>query len=82
MSFSEFAGYEHYQDGEEREGREVEFEHFKKAAFFGQDNFDPQVVDMTDRSIDYIISRAYVRSGTRPEPEQEAHIHTAGAPDR
>ncbi len=82
VSFSEFAGYEHYQDVEEQEGREVAFEHFKKAAFYGQDNFDPQEVDMTDRSIDYIISRAYIRSGTRPEPEQEVRTHKVDVQDR
>ena len=82
VSFSEFAGYEHYRDNEEREGREADFEHFKKAAFYGEKNFNPTVVDMNDRNIDYIISRAYSRAGIRPEPEQEARTHEAGAFDR
>ncbi len=79
VSLSEFAGYEHYQDAEEREGREIEFEHFKKAAFYGQDRIGHEEVDMTDRSLDFIVSRAYTRAGTRPqEPEQGAHERDSG----
>ena len=82
VSFSEFAGYEHYQDSAEQEGREAEFEHFKKAAFYGQETFNPQEVDMQDKDIDFIISRAYTRAGIRPEPEQESPAHEPGTPDR
>lgn len=82
VSFSEFAGEEAYRDDEERESREAEFEHFKKAAFYGKDQFHPEEVDMTDRSIDYVISRAYQRAGYAPEPEQEAPIHNPDVQDR
>lgn len=78
VSLSEFSGMEYYADAEEREGREQEFEHFKKAALYNEANFDQQEVDMSDRSVDYVISRAYIRSGTRPEPEQGAHERSNG----
>ena len=82
VSFSEFAGDEAYRDTEEWEGREAGFEHFKKAASYGTEQFHPEEVDMTDRSIDYVISRAYKRAGYAPEPEQEAPIHEPGVQDR
>lgn len=82
VSFSEFAGDEAYRDTDEWEGREAGFEHFKKAAFYGNEQFHPEEVDMTDRSIDHIISRAYKRAGYTPEPEQEAPFHEPGVQDR
>jgi len=82
VSFSEFAGDEAYRDTEEWEGRAAGFEHFKKAACYGAEQFHPEEVDMTDRSIDYVISRAYKRAGYAPEPEQEAPIHEPGVQDR
>jgi len=82
VSFSEFAGDEAYRDTAEWEGREAEFEHFKKAAFYSNDHFHPEEIDMTDRSIDYVISRAYKRAGYAPEPEQEAPIHEPGGQNR
>lgn len=78
VSFSEFAGYEHYMDNDQQESREHEFERFKKAAFYAKNNMDPHDIDMSDRSIDYLISRAYIRSGTRPQPEHEK-THTTSS---
>lgn len=86
VSFSEFAGYEHYQDEAERAGREAEFEHFKKAFSFGSTAYAPEEVDMDDKSLDYIISRAYARAGGRPEearePQRGHHGFAGPEPDR
>lgn len=58
VSYAEFAAYENIQDQEEREGREYTFNHFKKAAFYSQDNHDSYDVDMKEKSVDYIIAKA------------------------
>lgn len=76
VSLSEFASHEYYHDVEEREAREAEFERFKEAKLHSYEAFSPEEVDMADRSLDYVISRAYQRAGTQP-PEQNTPEHTS-----
>lgn len=58
VSYSAFAAYEFFTDQEEAQAREREFEHFKKAAFYSEDNFEDYDVDMQEKSVDYIIAKA------------------------
>lgn len=63
VSYSEFAAYEYIMDSDEREARYAEFEHFRAAAFYGDDRFEVQDVHLDERNVDYIISKAEARRG-------------------
>lgn len=58
VSYSAFSAYENIIDAEELEAREHEFEHFKSAALFSQQNHTTYDVDMKEKSVDYLIAKA------------------------
>lgn len=58
VSYSEFASYEYITDLDAAEARKDEFEHFKQAAYYSQNNYQVQDIKLDTRSIDYIIAKA------------------------
>ena len=70
VSYSEFANYEFIMDDEEREARKWEFEHFKKAAFYTQDNYIVQDIRLEEnnRNIDFLIQKADEKRRQQGEP--------------
>ena len=68
VSYSEFSGYEYIMDDEERDAREQEFEHFKKAAYYVQDNYDVQSVHLDERSVDFLIQKAEEKRKSQSYP--------------
>lgn len=83
VSYSEFCGDEYIMDQEEREAREREFEHFKKAAYYSSEHHTFEDIEMDERSLDFVIAKAEERRNsysqgepqrsrtTRPDNEQE-----------
>lgn len=75
VSYSAFASYENIMDAEEREAREYEFEHFKQAALYSQQNHTSYDVSMKEKSVDYIIARAEAqRRQQSGEPERPVYV--------
>lgn len=70
VSYSEFSGYEFFMDDEEREAREVEFEHFKKAAYYAQDNYAMQDVHLDEKNVDFIIMKAEEKRKAQSGPDR------------
>ena len=74
MSYSEFAQYEFIADEEERQGRELEFEHFKQAALYSRDRYQTEEITRDGHSLDYIITRAEAKKrdilGKEFEPQR------------
>lgn len=72
VSYSEFAAYEYISDEEEREARPFEFEHFKQAAFYSQQNHTAYDVDMEEKNVDYIIAKAEEKRRQQAGEQQPA----------
>lgn len=70
VSYSEFSGFEDILDDEEREARELEFEHFKKAAFYAQDRFDMLDLHMDEKNLDFVIQKADEKRKSRSGAER------------
>jgi hypothetical protein len=58
ITYSEFAQYEYIADEEERQGRELEFEHFKRAHAYNNEAYVFTEVDRNGNSIDLIVAQA------------------------
>lgn len=71
VSYSEFATYEYITDEDERDARVHEFEHFKQAAYYSHDRHTTYDLDMQEKNLDYIITKA-----------EEKRRQQAGEPSR
>lgn len=58
ITYSEFAQYEMISDEEELQGREMEFNHFKRAHAYGKDRYLFTSVERNGKSLDFIVSQA------------------------
>lgn len=84
MSLSEFAQHEYIFDQDELDAKQVELDHYKSAALFRREFHDLDDVDMTDKSIDYIIAQAEMKRQARsmeaPQKEKDKE-ESKSAPD-
>lgn len=58
ITYAEFAVYETLTDEEERQGREKEFEHYKRAQRYSKDHYVFADVNRTGGSLDFIVAQA------------------------
>ena len=58
ITYAEFAVFETLTDEEERQGREKEFEHYKRAQGYSKDRYVFADVNRTGGSLDFIVAQA------------------------
>ena len=58
ITYAEFAQYEYIADEEERQGREMEFEHYKRAHAYSKDRYVFTEVDRDGNTLDFIVAQA------------------------
>lgn len=79
ISYSEFSGFEFIMDADEKKAREYEFEHFKQAAFYGNDHIVKNDIHLDQKNVDYIIAKAEEQ---RKAGMEQAHVRTASSPQQ
>ncbi len=80
ITYSEFALYETLSDEEERQGREKEFAHYKRAQSYSKDRFTFAEVNRTGNSLDFIVAQAEAKK--REMLAEEARESRQNSPSR
>lgn len=86
ITYSEFAQYELISDEEELQGREMEFNHFKRAHAYGKERYLFTQVDRNGNSLDFIVAQAeakkrdILRGNAHEERENDPSHAEQGSP--